>query len=569
MIKTKNRLGSYGFGHIELIILLFTAICLIGVGHYVIDHLKSHSSNSYTSLATISSEGVAFSEEACITNQTDKAPNQIDTVLAQISSNVEAGPKTEVVSNGQDSGGYNPLAYYSLNGGAPVTFDDWITSIPSTISFDLPPMPQTSSFNLGIEPSSLVMSGGSNVVVSSLRLCSPAAKVATLSPITTSTSKSTGSTTTSSAQPNITTSTSTTPSTTPTPISSGSTSTTTTPTQTTTKRTTSSSTPVSTTTTSTQTITPPPTVSFNASPTSITVGSASTLSWSSTNATSCSASGSWSGSKATSGSISTGNLSSSSAYTIDCIGGGGNISVSLTITVTPVPTCATTPPSSSSSSLYPLQQVVSFTGSSLPSQWADYGNEVQAPGGYVAADHAVFIPGTGLELKGYTDSISGSVKGVTGASGDVGINVASSGGFDVCITMTSGNWQDTQLVIISWPSDNNWDEGENDIFDGGGTGGPAYIYVHNIGSDPANNAYIGTWPNSVLTGTHIIGARWDPVNGYRYYLDGTLVATASIGGNVVAPTTAHHFAIQLQDLGEDSTTSETATMYWVASYGYN
>jgi hypothetical protein len=126
------------------------------------------------------------------------------------------------------------------------------------------------------------------------------------------------------------------------------------------------------------------------------------------------------------------------------------------------------------------------------------------------------------------------------------------------------------LVVISWPVDNNWDEGENDILGAGGTGnGAATIFVHNIGSDPANNAYAGTWPDTVLTGTHVISARWDPVNGYRYYLDGTLIATAPIGGDVVAPTTPHQFAIQLQDLGEDSTSSETATMYWVASYGYS
>ena len=239
------------------------------------------------------------------------------------------------------------------------------------------------------------------------------------------------------------------------------------------------------------------------------------------------------------------------------------------MTVNTSGSCNTSPPTVSTDSLYPLQQVVSFTGSSLPSQWADYGNEVQAPAGYVAADHAVFVPGTGLELKGYVDPISGSVGGVTGASGDVGIDVANSGGFDVCLSMSGGNWQDTQLVVISWPSDNVWGEGENDILGAQGTNGPPTIFVHNIGSDPANNAWYGTWPTSVLTGIHDIGARWDPVNGYRYYLDGTLIATAPIGGDVVAPTTPHHFAIQLQDLGEDSTFAETATMYWVASFGYS
>jgi len=312
-----------------------------------------------------------------------------------------------------------------------------------------------------------------------------------------------------------------------------------------------------------------PTITLTASPTTITSGSTATLTWSTTNATSCTASGSWSGSKATSGSITTAALTTTSTYSMSCSGAGGSANASAIVTVNAPGSCNTSPPTVSPDPLYPLQQVVSFTGSTLPSQWADYGNEVQAPAGYVAASHAVFVPGTGLELKGYVDPISGSVGGVTGASGDVWLPVANSGGFDVCLSMSAGDYQDTQLVVISWPDDNNWDEGENDILGSQGTNGPVTIFVHNIGSDPANNAWYGTWPSSVLTGVHDIGARWDPVNGYRYYLDGTLIATAPIGGNVQAPTTSHHFAIQLQDLGEDSTNSETVTMYWVASFGYS
>jgi len=313
-----------------------------------------------------------------------------------------------------------------------------------------------------------------------------------------------------------------------------------------------------------------PTISLSASPTSVTSGSSSALTWSTTNATSCTASGAWSGSKATSGSTTTSALTTTSTYSLSCSGAGGTTVGSVVVSVTVLGgSCATSPPTTSPDPLYPLQQVVSFTGSTLPSQWQDYGNEVQAPAGYVAADHAVFVPGGGLELEGYVDPISGSVGGVTGASGDVAINVANSGGFDVCLSMSAGNWQQVQLVVISWPSDNVWGEGENDILGSQGTNGPVTIFVHNIGSDPANNAWYGTWPSSVLTGTHDISARWDPINGYRYYLDGTLIGTAPIGGNVQAPTTPHHFAIQMQDLGQDSTSTETATMYWVASYGYN
>jgi hypothetical protein len=83
-----------------------------------------------------------------------------------------------------------------------------------------------------------------------------------------------------------------------------------------------------------QAVPPSPTVSISGSPTSISYDSSTTISWSSTNATSCTASGSWSGSKALSGLVSTVDLTSSSHYTIDCIGAGGNISASVTINVT-------------------------------------------------------------------------------------------------------------------------------------------------------------------------------------------------------------------------------------------
>jgi hypothetical protein len=229
-------------------------------------------------------------------------------------------------------------------------------------------------------------------------------------------------------------------------------------------------------------------------------------------------------------------------------------------------TCATNPPTVSNNSLYPLQQVVSFIGSSLPSQWDDYGNEIQQPAGYVAADHAVFVPGGGLEIEGYPDPISGSVGGVTGGSGDISFDVANSGGFDVCLNMSSGSWQNVHLVVISWPVDNNWNEGENDFFEGNPQS--MQINVHEIGSNPATNVWQGSWPAALASGTHVISSRWDPINGYRFYLDGTLIGTAPISSSVTTPTTGHQLSIQMQDTTE-STSKETATIYWAAAYGYD
>jgi hypothetical protein len=487
----RRRLGSKGFSHIELGLLLIVVVGISTVGYYVYKH-NAHAGNTYTTLTAIKVKGLVFTEQACITAQSGSSSNYTDTVTALITVPTRAGVSSVHIARHYRYT-YNPIAYYSINGGTDVTEDNWVTGSTSTISFNLPPTAATANFTLGVSGTA-----GSTQSIGSVSLCSPPAPVAAT-----------------------------------------------------------------------------PTVSLSASPTSVSSGSTTTLTWKTTGATSCTASGSWSGSELTAGSYTTPALTASPTYDLSCSGAGGTATADITVAVavlTPPPvasTCATSPPTTSNNSLYPLQQVVSFTGSTLPSQWQDYGNEVQAPAGYVAADHAVFVPGNGLELKGYVDPISGSVGGVTGASGDVNINVANSGGFDVCLSMSSGNWQNVQLVVISWPTDNVWAEGENDILGSQGTNGPVTIFVHNIGSDPANNAYYGTWPSSVLTGTHDISARWDPVNGYRYYLDGTLIATAPIGGNVQAPTTPHHFAIQLQDLGENSTSTETATMYWVASYGYS
>jgi hypothetical protein len=505
MKLSRNKLNSKGFSHIELGFVLIVIVGIAAVGYWVFKHAStSRAAQTYTTLAAINADGHIFTEQACITAQAGTSPNYTDTVTALISVGTQAGPSTVTSTrHHKRTYAYNPLAYYSIAGAKAVTKDNWTTGSTSTISFNLPPTASTSTFVLGV-----VATPGSS-------LKSPGS------------SQTVGSLTLCN------------------PPSS-----------------------------------PAPTVSLAASPTTLNSGSSSTLSWSSTNATTCTASGTWNGGKATSGSSSTGSLTVTSSYTLSCTGSGGSASASTTVTVnaptpvvahtTPAPSstsCATAPPTTSSDSLYPLQQVVNFTGSTLPSQWQDYGNGIQQPAGAIAASHAVFVPGTGLELQSYTDPVSGSVGGVTSGSGDVDIPVATSGGYDVCFTMSSGNWQNVHLVVISWPTDNNWNEGENDFFEGNPQG--MGINVHEIGSSPATNVWQGNWPSSLASGTHVISSRWDPINGYRFYLDGTLVATAPVGGSVTTPTTSHHISIQMQDTSESSTSSESTTIYWVASYGYS
>jgi hypothetical protein len=80
---------------------------------------------------------------------------------------------------------------------------------------------------------------------------------------------------------------------------------------------------------------PAPTLTLAADPLSIGSGASSTLTWSSTNATSCIARDGWSGSKDTSGSQSTGALSGTTTFTLECSGAGGSAWKTVTVTVMP------------------------------------------------------------------------------------------------------------------------------------------------------------------------------------------------------------------------------------------
>ena len=72
----------------------------------------------------------------------------------------------------------------------------------------------------------------------------------------------------------------------------------------------------------------PITVAYNAT---------ATLAWTSSNATSCAASGAWSGSPGVSGSQSTGILTTTVTYTLQCTGPGGSANDSVTVQVSPPP----------------------------------------------------------------------------------------------------------------------------------------------------------------------------------------------------------------------------------------
>ena len=87
-----------------------------------------------------------------------------------------------------------------------------------------------------------------------------------------------------------------------------------------------------------------PSVSLSASPASVASGGNTTLTWSASNATACSASGAWSGSMATQGSQSTGAITATKTYALNCSGTGGTASQSTTVTVAAgAPSTSTSP----------------------------------------------------------------------------------------------------------------------------------------------------------------------------------------------------------------------------------
>ncbi|HUC95478.1 MAG TPA: hypothetical protein VMR76_00780 [Candidatus Saccharimonadia bacterium] len=250
-----------------------------------------------------------------------------------------------------------------------------------------------------------------------------------------------------------------------------------------------------------------------------------------------------------------------------------------------VVSCTKTVPKTTTNSTYPWLQTVNFMQSKLSNQWIDYGNEIQQPSGYVAASHAVFIPGIGLAIEGYPDKISlenKKIGGVTGGSGDVNAPISGSGGFDVCFSMTGGDWQRVTLAIISWPTStakNAWNQGELDIFEGSPKS--LGINLHEIGPTPRTNVWQGGWPTTLADGgIHLISARWNLTDGYSFSLDNKLVTNLApncLPQNdpsynpdcVQTPTTPHQLSIQMRDVTEKSSSQETAIIYWTASYGYN
>jgi hypothetical protein len=78
---------------------------------------------------------------------------------------------------------------------------------------------------------------------------------------------------------------------------------------------------------------PAPTISLTATPASVPSQTSATLTWSTTGATSCTATGGWSGTKALSGTETSIPLIINTAFTLTCVGAGGNANVTANVAI--------------------------------------------------------------------------------------------------------------------------------------------------------------------------------------------------------------------------------------------
>jgi hypothetical protein len=125
------------------------------------------------------------------------------------------------------------------------------------------------------------------------------------------------------------------------------------------------------------------------------------------------------------------------------------------------------------------------------------------------------------------------------------------------------------------PASNIWQEGEIDFL--GGTPQQPGIEVFQIGgctptSNPCKVVWQSQWPSTVESGLHEMTVLWNPTTGDSFYLDGKLFATAPPSASVGIPSTPHIPAMQIQDMGQNSSVPKssplTAKLYWVARYAY-
>ena len=190
---------------------------------------------------------------------------------------------------------------------------------------------------------------------------------------------------------------------------------------------------------------PAPTVELSSSASSIDEGGTAMLNWSSSNATGCNADGAWSGSKAMAGSERTAALTTTSTFSLTCVGAGGSATDSVTVTVIPTP-----PPDVSLSA---AATTVDYDGSTTLDWSAVNATSCSASGGWSGSRSVEGNEGTGALQSTTTFTLTCSGPGGS-ATRSVTIAVNEPDGPTVSLSAAASQVASGESTTLTWTSAN-------------------------------------------------------------------------------------------------------------------
>jgi hypothetical protein len=193
---------------------------------------------------------------------------------------------------------------------------------------------------------------------------------------------------------------------------------------------------------------PAPTVMLSVVPTNLLAGEAATLTWSSSDAASCTASGGWSGSEPLQGSVSTGPLSATTSFSLNCAGPGGSTGQTVGVTVAgsapvPAPTVTLT-----------LNPTTIASGGSATLSWSTTNaDSCTASGGWSGA-----ILTSGSQSTGALTATTSYTLTCTGAGGNAGataaVTVTATAAPTVTLTANPTSIASGGSATLSWSTTN-------------------------------------------------------------------------------------------------------------------
>jgi len=227
----------------------------------------------------------------------------------------------------------------------------------------------------------------------------------------------------------------------------------------------------------------------------------------------------------------------------------------------------------------------------LPAGWGTYeGPDAQS---YFSASHVGVmndgVHGQALYIKGYPDG-----HGLPITTGGLQDNFnATSGGFSTCLDFdtvnTTGGGAGVKIVVMSWPSDNQWPQhGEIDALEGNVGHWDSAVVIGRGSQYPSSNADYAhgyynlsngsawapiVYPTFDSSTPHEVTVLWDPINGINIYYGTSLVnhvpPSEAPGGwySSAYGSTGRNIAIQTEYLGGAlANTKADARIYWVSRF---